>query len=90
MIDELNALGIEGDVNGDADGIWIDARSCINQIQRLRAENERLKYVMAYTAGKLETEESTPAKEADRLRGTLSGFQAPPVDLSFLDDEADQ
>ena len=49
-----------------------------------QTEVKQLRLIMDETAGMLETEESTPQHEAERLRGALAGFQTPMPDLSFF------
>ncbi len=56
------------------------------QSDNLRKEIKDLRQIMDVVASNLETEESTPSREAERLRGTLAGFQPPKIDLSFLED----
>jgi len=48
-------------------------------------ENDHFRRIMECTAHKLETEESSPKIEAERLRGALAGNPLPEVDLSFLE-----
>lgn len=57
---------------------------------QLHEQIAKLRIVMGKVAMMLETEESSPKMEAERLRGALAGFEAPPMDLSFLNTKKEQ
>jgi hypothetical protein len=77
---------LEDEVDHRGAVLWT-ASECLRQIAGLEDKMARFSAVMGKTATMLETQESTPEREAERLRGALDGFKAPPMDLSFLDED---